>query len=187
MDIYTILFFISFFALAAVVATILRRPRGQRSWKAWTPTLRLAVVGVILMFLSSLDLLYVYVSFFILRPIGIELPYFYVEFVYKLPLFVLGLLLLSLSLSTLIADTAKRKGRSWAAFFWLSVLVSPVIMGIIVASLGQRSELDFPESGKPTKDERSLESRLMELQELKDKGLLSDNEFNEAKKKAIGL
>jgi len=33
----------------------------------------------------------------------------------------------------LIGGAAQRKGRSFWAFFWLSVLVSPIIMGIIVA------------------------------------------------------
>ena len=33
----------------------------------------------------------------------------------------------------LIGAAAQRKGRSFWAFFWLSVLVSPIIMGIIVA------------------------------------------------------
>lgn len=35
----------------------------------------------------------------------------------------------------LIANAAQNKGRSWLAFFWLSILVSPIIMGIIVAVL----------------------------------------------------
>jgi hypothetical protein len=33
----------------------------------------------------------------------------------------------------LIADYAERKGKSWEAFFWLSVLVSPVLTAIVVA------------------------------------------------------
>jgi hypothetical protein len=34
-----------------------------------------------------------------------------------------------------IGEAAQRKGRSFWAFFWLSVLVSPIIMGIIVAAI----------------------------------------------------
>jgi len=48
---------------------------------------------------------------------------------------VILLLGLSFSLAHLIAKTARQKGRSYAAFFWLSILVSPVIMGIIVATM----------------------------------------------------
>lgn len=181
-----ILSFLSVLALAAVLLIILRRPRGQRSWKAWTPALRFTVVGLSLMFLSSIHYLYLWISISIFYQTWPIIPYYF-GYVYQFVGFILGLLTISLAFSILIADTAKRKGRSWAAFFWLSVLVSPVIMGIIVASLGQPSDRGPGESREPAKSEQSLESKLMELQNLKDKGLLSDNEFNEAKKKAIGL
>jgi hypothetical protein len=51
-------------------------------------------------------------------------------------------------LSHVIAKAAERRGRSYWAFFWLSLLVSWVIMGIIVATLPNESESDddFEES-----------------------------------------
>lgn len=36
-------------------------------------------------------------------------------------------------IAALIAGAAQRKGKSWVAFFWLSFLVSPILMAIIVA------------------------------------------------------
>ena len=45
------------------------------------------------------------------------------------------LLLLSIWIfaSHKIAKSAARKGRNYKSFFWLSLLVSPILMGIIVA------------------------------------------------------
>lgn len=184
---------LSIFALVALLLIILRRPRGQRSWKAWTPTLRVTVVGLSLMFLSSVPHLFALFSVFVLYPIGITIPnsiafqYVLWSYPYQFIVFILGLLTISLAFSILIADTAKRKGRSWAAFFWLSVLVSPIIMGIIVASLGQQSAPHPSESSKPSKDDQSLEYRLLELNGLKDKGVVSEEEFAQAKKKILGI
>ena len=181
-----VLSFLSVLSLVAVLLIILRRPRGQRSWKAWTPALRFTVVGLSLMFLSSIHYLYLWISISISYQTWGILPYYF-GYVYQFLVFILGLLTISLAFSILIADTAKRKGRSWAAFFWLSVLVSPVIMGIIVASLGRPNDRDPAESREPAKSEQSLESKLMELQNLKEKGILSNDEFDKAKKKALGI
>lgn len=38
-------------------------------------------------------------------------------------------------LGAFIGESARKKGRSFWQFYWLSVLVSPVIMGIIVAAI----------------------------------------------------
>lgn len=86
-----------------------------------------------------------------------------------------------------IANKAQKAGRSWAAFFWLSAVVSPIIMGIIAVTL---KPLDSPAtipSAKPPKPSGNLESELVQLQNLREKGILSEAEFTEAKKKALGL
>ena len=43
-------------------------------------------------------------------------------------------------LGGVIGHAAQRKGRSFWAFFWLSVLFSPIIMGIIVAVISPLSD-----------------------------------------------
>ena len=90
-------------------------------------------------------------------------------------------------LSWAIANKAEKAGRSWAAFFWLSALVSPIIMGIIAVTLkpldSPASQADLP-SGNT---ERGLEPKLEELHALKEKGILTDEEFEKAKKKALGI
>ncbi len=102
------------------------------------------------------------------------------------------LILLTLSsifalLSWAIGNRAQKAGRSWAAFFWLSALVSPIIMGIIAVTLkplnGAQSEATLTSSNP----EPSMESKLSELQSLKAKGIISEEEFANAKKKTLGI
>ena len=57
----------------------------------------------------------------------------YTIFLIAFPIFVI-LPLFGL-LGALIADKAKSKGRSWNSFFWLSILVSPLVMFIIVSAI----------------------------------------------------
>lgn len=38
-------------------------------------------------------------------------------------------------LSWIVANVAKQKGRSWIAFFLLSIVVSAILMSIVVASI----------------------------------------------------
>ena len=55
---------------------------------------------------------------------------------------------INLIASMFVANFASRKGRSWAAFFWLSLLFSVVIMAIIVAVMN-----DSPSASTgPTRD-----------------------------------
>ena len=55
---------------------------------------------------------------------------------------------INLIASIFVANFASRKGRSWAAFFWLSLLFSVVVMAIIVAVMN-----DSPSStAGPTRD-----------------------------------
>jgi hypothetical protein len=44
-------------------------------------------------------------------------------------------LLLNLTIGVFVANAAQRKGRSWAAFFWLSVVAGWLIMAIVVAAI----------------------------------------------------
>ena len=90
-------------------------------------------------------------------------------------------------LSWAIANRAQKAERSWAAFFWLSALVSPLIMGIIAVTLKPLDSSEFSSSTGSLKSDGPLENKLAELQNLKEKGMLSDAEFDEARKKALGL
>lgn len=59
-----------------------------------------------------------------------------------IPFILLGIVILIFGIIGLsIADNAQKKGKSWSTFFWLSLLISPIITGLIVASIS-------PEQGK---------------------------------------
>lgn len=98
-------------------------------------------------------------------------------------IFAASLLVLYFSLFGLIADMAARKGRSWQAFFWLSLLVTPLVMLIIAASIspqaGSAAYVAPTQSGTPDSAEQ-----LKKLAELRDEGILTKAEF-EAKKKEL--
>jgi hypothetical protein len=44
-------------------------------------------------------------------------------------------LTMNILIGILIANAAQRKGRSWAAFFWLSLIAGWLIMAIVVAAI----------------------------------------------------
>jgi hypothetical protein len=76
-----------------------------------------------------------------------------------------------------IGKAARRKGRSFHAFFWLSLLVNPLLMAIVVAAISPTKQLH---------PEVNLVSQANELERLA--GLLSDGaityeEFVSAKKR----
>ena len=50
-------------------------------------------------------------------------------------LIVLLPILVNLAFAFWIGNVAQRKARSKAAFFWLTVVAGPIIMGIVVAAL----------------------------------------------------
>ena len=78
----------------------------------------------------------------------------------------IALLIIMLSLfailGSMIADRAFSKGRSWSAFFWLSMLFSPLIMFVIVSTIQvDQSQLTVgvkscPKCAEPVKIEAIL-------------------------------
>ena len=76
-----------------------------------------------------------------------------------IPIIILSLFAI---LGALIADRAFSKGRSWSAFFWLSMLFSPLIMFVIVSTMQvDQSQLTVgvkscPKCAEPVKIEAIL-------------------------------
>ena len=97
--------------------------------------------------------------------------------------FTLSIILLILGifgkLGVWIADTAESKGRSWKAFFWLSILISPLITGLIVSSM--RDEVSNTKSQAP----RSVADELFKLESLQKSGAISAEEYKSAKAKIL--
>lgn len=115
-----------------------------------------------------------YDSFFLTRFFILTIPALIVGFLFAL-------------LGMVIANRAEKSGRSWMAFFWLSGLVSPLVMGIIAVTLKPLDSPNGLSTGVEPKSDKSLESQLVGLQNLKDTGILSEEEFSAAKKKALDL
>jgi MFS family permease len=97
---------------------------------------------------------------------------------------VIGLLLVIFSLAGLIADMAEAKGRSWAAFFWLSVLLSPLIMWIVAASVSPLPGSREYVSPGVARDAVDSTEQIKKLSDLQKAGILTKAEF-EAKKKDL--
>ena len=79
-----------------------------------------------------------------------------------------------------IAAQAQNKGRSFNAFFWLSFLVSPIIMQIIVATI---QPLDST-TAIPSRSKDSL-AEIAKLKELMDAGAINQVEFEQQKEKLL--
>jgi len=100
---------------------------------------------------------------------------------------IVGVELLYVWLASAIANLAESKGRSWALFFWLALLVSWFIMLIIAAAV---SPLETQQKSR-TVAETSLQNsedpgeQIRKLQKLKDEGLLTEAEFNLKKKEML--
>ncbi len=82
-----------------------------------------------------------------------------------------------------IADTAEQKHRSWNSFFWLSLLVSPILTWIIVTAISSEKVKTAQTVETPAKDSGVTE-RLVELKKLADSGVITSEEF-EAKKQEL--
>jgi hypothetical protein len=89
-----------------------------------------------------------------------------------------------------IATLAERKGRSWPLFFWLSALISPLIMIIIAAAISTQpnpqSSSVTPLGESEAKHVTSVPSQIQELGLLRDAGLLTDEEFSSKKTELLG-
>lgn len=80
-----------------------------------------------------------------------------------------------------LANLAESKGKSWLAFFWLSLLLSPLITWLVLASVKS-------DTGKDTKQSESkLSDDLVELNKLFKEGAISADEFTKAKSKLLGI
>lgn len=100
---------------------------------------------------------------------------------------VLGIFVIVFALCGLIADMAEAKGRSWAAFFWLSVIFSPLIMWIIAATISPiagSSTYVAPVAAPSNSGSPDIAKEIEKLGSLKEKGLITKAEF-EAKKKEL--
>lgn len=81
-----------------------------------------------------------------------------------------------------IGNMAEQKGRSFDAFFMLSIIFSPLIMGIIAASLGPVTKAGPNiQSTTPSAD---VAEQIKKLSDLMDQGILTKEEF-EAKKQQL--
>lgn len=98
----------------------------------------------------------------------------------------LSFFIVFVSLGIAIGQAAQDKGRSFQVFFLLSLLLSPVVMGIIVASVSplpgskkyQPHQFQAADSNNSTD---SLTDEIERLGELKAKGLISQEEFDAKK------
>lgn len=102
-------------------------------------------------------------------------------------IFLVSLFVLYVSLFGLIADMAAKKGRSWQAFFWLSLLVTPIVMLIIAASVSPLPGSAAYVAPVPTPSNPGspdIAQEIEKLGSLKEQGLITKAEF-EAKKKEL--
>jgi membrane protein implicated in regulation of membrane protease activity len=100
------------------------------------------------------------------------------------------LLVVSLSIGLLFAglaffvgEKAEEAGRGWISFFWLTMLLSPLVTWIIVSVLKPASVSSSKNPDRPA----PLAGKLAELKDLQEKGLISPDEFEEAKKRLLGI
>lgn len=81
-----------------------------------------------------------------------------------------------------IGKAALRKGRSFNAFFWLSLLVNPLIMAIVVAAISPVRETAVEQSSAGSD---SIAGEIERLSALRDSGAISEAEFASAKEKLL--
>ena len=100
--------------------------------------------------------------------------------------------------SIMVTAVASAKGRSGCAWFFISLIISPLLAIIVIACLGDSKEkkeeeikqfVKISEDVKNSNNEAShvekpsVTDQLVKLAEMKEKGLLTDAEYEEAKKK----
>jgi len=87
------------------------------------------------------------------------------------------------ALAFFVGEKAEEAGRGWISFFWLTMLLSPLVTWIIVSVLKPVSV----SSSKTPEQPGPIANKLAELLELQENGLISSDEFEEAKKRALGI
>jgi cell division protein FtsX len=82
-----------------------------------------------------------------------------------------------------IANMAEQKGRSFDAFFMLSVIFSPIIMGIIAASLGPVAKGQSSTQSAPSVPD--ITEQIKKLSDLREQGILTQEEFDDKKEQLL--
>ena len=100
----------------------------------------------------------------------------------------------------LVTAVASSKGRSGCAWFFISLIISPLIAIIIIACMGdsdEKKEKEMKQFVKISEEERTknqneqtapennIADQLIKLADMKEKGLLTDAEYEEAKGKLL--
>ena len=135
--------------------------------------------------------IYKYVLF-IFPPLGIfmlfYIPYYnsyssnYSEITEKffLAMYVLSIVWWYFGLAAIkIANLAEAKGKNWESFFWLSMLVSPLVTWLIISSVNSEVQ-----RAKPTMT-NSLSDELINLEKLFNSGSINQEEYIKAKSKIL--
>ena len=84
-------------------------------------------------------------------------------------------------LSILVGVYASNKGKSFFGNFLISLILSPVV-GFVIVFVSKDKTLT---EKKNLKETESVSDELLKLNNLKEKGIITDEEFNEQKKKLL--
>ena len=79
----------------------------------------------------------------------------------------------------MVGRAASRKGRSFVAFFWLSFFFSPILLGLIVATL--RPIANESLDTLPSKPQTASLDDIAKLADLLERGLISQDEYDKKK------
>lgn len=95
-----------------------------------------------------------------------------------------------LIVAAIVANVAHKKARSWAAFFWLSILINPLLVGLIVAIIPAATPTQVaptpvaPDQGAVSQED--LLEKLERLGQLRDKGVITEADFETKKAELLG-
>lgn len=168
---YRIALVINIVALVLVLIAISKKEKGSRGWENWSNSLRFSSFGLATFLLATFFT-------FVPMPFG--------TFVLAFALTIISVFIYWLTLSALIADYAKKKGRSWIAFFWLSVIVGPIIMWIVAVAISPTSDSTSTSSSSTSAAQNSDSAdQLKKLSDLYKEGILSKEEFESKKKELL--
>lgn len=168
---YRIALVINIVALIFVLVALSKKDKGSRGWENWSNSLRFSSFGL---------------ATFLLATLFTFVPMPFATYILAFALTIISVFIYWLTLSALIADYAKNKGRSWIAFFWLSVLVGPIIMWIVAVAISPTSQSASGVSASSQKVNLDTSEQLRKLSELHKDGVLTDAEFESKKKELLG-